>query len=200
LPRSLYDQYLQRQHYRHVGLDYGSRWISERFRTFTEEELRYVGPGGFVINVHQGRIAVAGADERGTLQGVVRYLEDHGMKFFEPHRIKVPDLRGDLLHELYLPDWPYFRGRQSAIASLPERFNPSGSSVSAPAAAANKEEIASADALAETIKNLARAGKTEAPTSVEEQAARSPLSRYTAARLFWDPTTDASRLIREFLE
>jgi len=36
VPRDLYDRYMQRQHYRHVGLDYGSRWISERFRTFTE--------------------------------------------------------------------------------------------------------------------------------------------------------------------
>jgi hypothetical protein len=32
------------------------------------------------------------------------------------------------------------------------------------------------------------------------EANQSPLSRYVAAKLFWDPFSDATRLIGEFIE
>jgi len=264
VPRDLYDQYMQRQHYKHVGLDYGSRWLSEGFRTFTEhravspvfailtdaecspaeqrtaqrlqahlermfgvrlpinpdgvgisrnsgnaillgkeacmaagrvslQELQHVGPQGFAINAYNRRIAVAGPDENGTRQGVVRYLEDHAVRLFASTHTEVPDMRGDMLHELYLLDWPYFRGCpvQSVwqpTTEITAAKNPDSTSVAA------------AGELALAIKNLARAGRTEIPPSLLEQADQSPLSRYVATKLLWDPFADATRLIGGFAE
>ena len=39
VPRDRYDELMQRQHYKHVGLDYGSKFLHERFRTFTEHRV-----------------------------------------------------------------------------------------------------------------------------------------------------------------
>ncbi|MCM8769956.1 MAG: DUF4838 domain-containing protein [Candidatus Omnitrophica bacterium] len=73
----------------------------------TEEELKYVGPEGFVIRAHQGVVVVAGSTEKATAYGVARYLEDHGAKFFQPGvKEKLPNLSAGFLHELYLLDWP----------------------------------------------------------------------------------------------
>jgi hypothetical protein len=270
LPRGLYDQYLQRQRYKHVGLDYGSRWISERFRTFTEhrtvtpifaivvsnpstsavrlaaeglqdclekmfevrlpirsgeaapgdwadnaillgrqacltagriseDELRYVGPGGFVINAYQGRIAIAGPDDVGTRAGVLRYLEDHGARFYEPQRIVLPDHRSGFLHELYLPDWPYFGAQSGELTRLqdgPPAMNPAA--VSRTGGPPTPSDIAAAEKLAAAIKDAARAAHNALPQAVLEDARRSPICRYVAGKLVWDPTADASRLIREF--
>ena len=69
--RSLYDQYLQRQRYKHVGLDYGSRWISERFRTFTEH--RIVSPMFTIVVSNPATPAEQLAAER---------LQDHLEKMF----------------------------------------------------------------------------------------------------------------------
>lgn len=282
VPRELYDKYMQRGRYKHVGLDYGSRWINERFRTFTEhravspifsiviapngspaersaaanlqeclekmfalrlpvcteeaktlarlgnaivlgrqaclaagrvtrEELQYVGPGGLLINAHQGRIAIAGPDDCGTASGALRYLEDHGARFCSPERTRIPDRRNDFLHELYLADWPYFR-EQFADLALPGtgRWLESGPRAAAtPAArgagatwvsASKASELLVAKALAETIKDCARTGGKELPPSVAAQASRSPLCRYVAGRLLHDPWADAARLIREFTD
>jgi len=262
LPRDQYDQYLQRQHFKHVGLDYGFRWINERFRTFTEHravtpifailtapepsraereaaenlqthlhkafgvrlpvnpegleagrttgnvillgkgaclagarvketELKHIGPEGSVINAHNGRIAIAGADDSGTAYGIVRYLEDHRLRFFGPDRSTVPDLRKDLLHELYLLDWPYFKERPIRGGWQLKTSHPSK-----PADAPGT--VADAQALAEAIKNVARAGKGTLPPSLVKEANSSTLLRYVAANLAWDPFMDASRLIRRF--
>jgi hypothetical protein len=59
---------------------------------------------------------------------------------------------------------------------------------------------AAAGELALAIKDLARAGLTEIPPSLLERANQSPLSRYVAAKLLWDPFADATRLIGEFQE
>jgi hypothetical protein len=271
VPRSLYDQYLQRQRYKHVGLDYGSRWISERFRTFTEhravspifaiavgnppsateqlaaehlrdhlrkvfgvqlplraagasagswadnaillgrqacmtagriadDELRYAGPGGFVINAHHGRIAIAGADDDGSLAGVLRYLEDHGARFYEPQPVQLPDCPGEFLHELYLADWPHFRSAAAALAWRPE-----GRALTKPAAASRKDDapptpadIAAVEKLAEAIKDAARTTQNVLPESVRQDARSSPLAGYVARKLVWDPTADTRRLIRDF--
>jgi len=271
VPRSLYDQYLQRQRYKHVGLDYGSRWISERFRTFTEhravtpifsiavsnptaaserraaehlqiclekmlgvrlpvrsadaapgdwadnaillgrqacltsgritdDELRYVGPGGFVINAYQGRIAIAGPDDAGTTAGVLRYLEDHGAQFFEPQRIALPNYRTGYLHELYLPDWPHFRAESAELAILQD-----GLAAATPAAtraqsvgSPTSSEIAATEKLAAAVKDVARSDGTTLPASLLPDARHSPISRYVARQLVWDPTADTPRLIRDF--
>jgi hypothetical protein len=270
LPRTLYDQYLQRQRYKHVGLDYGARWISERFRTFTahravspiftilvapdaspaerqaaellqralelshgirlpvqsaddrvasgngnailigrqlcvqagrvtEDELRYVGPGGFVINVTHGRIALAGADDAGTTQGVIRYLEDHGLRFFEPERVTLPDRRDDFLHELYLPDWPHFRPQFAQLAASSPVWLPGDPTrVARPPATPAAADIATARMVAQAIKHAARSGRQDLPELVLQSASRTSLSRFLAARLLWDPWADASHLIREF--
>ena len=264
VPRELYDQYMQRQHYRHVGLDYGSRWISEGFRTFTEhrtvtpvfsiaisigasasaeqrktaeqlqgfltqmfgvrlpiqpatapisrhtgnaillgeaacraaerireQELRHVGSEGFVINAHRGSIAIAGPNDDGTSEGVARYLEDHRVQFFADGRIAFPDLRDDFLHELYLLDWPCFRNRPvSGIWQMVEPSDP----VSRPASDSQE----ATRAMAEAIKNVARAGGNTLPPALGSEISRSPLSRHVAARLLWNPFADATRLIREF--
>ncbi|NLF71233.1 MAG: DUF4838 domain-containing protein [Candidatus Anammoximicrobium sp.] len=270
VPRTLYDQYLQRQRYKHVGLDYGSRWISERFRTFTEhravtpifaivvsdpatpaqrhtaehlqtclektfgvrlpvrsaeaaagdwadnailldrqacvasgrisdDELRYVGPGGFLINAHQGRIAIAGPNDAGTMAGVLRYLEDHGARFFEPQRTVLPDHRSEFLHELYLPDWPHFRAESAELALWQDR--PAATAPAAalpPIQAPTPPDVAAAEKLAAAIKDVARSAGNALPPSLLQDARRSPLSRYVARRLVWAPTADATRLIREF--
>jgi len=264
VPRDLYDRYMQRQHYRHVGLDYGSRWISERFRTFTEhrtvtpifailteasappgeleaarnlqglldrifgvrlpinpravtvdrstgnaillgkqvclaagrvkgQELRHVGPEGFVIHACQGRVAIAGSCENGTRQGAARYLEDHGVRIFERGRVKVPDLSNDFLHELYLLDWPFFRGRP--IQGVWQLVEPTGS-----AAAPESDSATAARELVEAIKNVARTGTDTLPATIAAEIGRSPLSRYVGARLLWDPFADATQLVRQFQE
>jgi hypothetical protein len=262
VPRDLYDQYMQRQHYRHVGLDYGSRWIGEGFRTFTEhravspvfailtgpnpsdrqqdmaatlqgyleemygvrlpvnpdgsaagassgnvillgpeaclaagrmdeKELQHVGPRGFVINAHQGRIAIAGPDDEGTTSGAIRYLEDHGVRFYEPSLIRVPDLSEDILHELYLLDRPYFRDRAVRVRWRRDRQEDATGVAEADARLA-------AHALAAAIKDIARSGRRQLPPSLSAEAGQSPLARYVAAKLLWDPFADATRLIREF--
>jgi len=263
VPRELYDEYMQRQRYRHVGLDYGSRWISERFRTFTEhravspifailtgaeaspaemeaaenlrdylekifgvrlpvnpggltpgqhtgnaivlgkgacmaaervteKEIRHVGAEGFVINAHNGRVAIAGSDDSGTGYGVARYLEDHKVSFFAADRAKVPDLSADFLHELYVLDWPCFKDRPIHGGwQIKTRLGA--------AQAADKDSVESARELAEAIKDIARAGGEIIPDPLAKQLDSSDLSRYLAAKLLWDPFTDASRLIREFV-
>jgi hypothetical protein len=156
-----------------------------------EKELRHVGPGGFVINAHNGRIAIAGADEDGTTDGVIRYLEDHGVRFWQPSRICVPDLSRDLLHELYLLDWPYFRQR-------PIRLGWRHDGQAEAARNGDNGAIVAAHDLASKIKDIARSGSKELPPSLSAEANRSPLSRYVAAKLLWDPYADATRLIRQF--
>ncbi len=264
VPRELYDQYMQRQHYKHVGMDYGSRWMSEGFRTFTEhrcvspifailtgpnpsqqqqdlatalqghlekvfrvrlpinpngsaltectgnvillgreacsaagrvdeKELRHVGSGGFVINAHDGRIAIAGPDDDGTIDGAIRYLEDHGVRFWQPSRICTPDLSGGLLHELYLLDWPIFRQRSV-------RLDWRHGGEAGAAHAADKKTIVAARESASKIKDIARSDGDKLPPSLSVEANRSPLSRFVAAKLLWDPYADATRLIREFTE
>jgi hypothetical protein len=54
--------------------------------------------------------------------------------------------------------------------------------------------------LARAIKDVARSGHRELPSSLLAEADRSPLSRYVAAKLLADPFADATRLIREFSE
>jgi len=262
VPRELYDQYMQRQHYKHVGMDYGSRWISEGFRTFTEhravspvlailtgpnaserqldtasvlqghlkkmagvrlpinpsglavtkdtgnviligreaclasgcvdeKELVHVGPGGFVINAHNGRIAIAGPDDNGTVDGAIRYLEDYGARFWQPSRLSTPDLSNGLLHELYLLDWPFFRQRSVRLD-----WRRGGRTVRA----VGNESIVAAHELASKIKDIARSGNGKLPPSLSAEADQSPLSRHVAAKLLWDPYLDATRLIREFTE
>ena len=264
VPRNLYGKYMQRQHYKHVGMDYGSRWISERFRTFTEhravspvfailtakdatplvreaaqimrdclgrrfgvklpinpkgvvagpdtgnvimlgrdpcvgaglvqeEELKHVGPEGFVINAHNGRIAIAGPDDRGTAYGVARYLEDHGVRFFLPVSPTAPGSEDKLLHELYLLDWPHFRERR-----IHGGWELMTQSKGEPATDAT--DVVAARTLSGAIKDAARAGKKQVSDALIQDASRSALSRYVAAKLLWDPFADSTRLVREFQE
>ncbi|MFQ5808514.1 MAG: DUF4838 domain-containing protein, partial [Armatimonadota bacterium] len=262
VPRERYDELMQRQHYKHVGLDYGWKYLKEGFRTFTEHravspiygivisskagrieraaadelqrllakatgvtlpinpanvraeasvgnvillgeaakaaglvtdmELKYVGREGFVINAHNGRIAIAGPDAAGTAHGVARYLEDHGVRFYTPAAPQTRALRRGLLHELYTLERPFFKQRPVAggwqlMAQRPARGGGGGGG-----------DAEAAAALAESIKDAARRGDRTVPRSLIADAEKSPLSRYVAAKLLWDPFDDATRMIREF--
>jgi len=256
---------MQRQNFKHPGLDYHSKHLREAFRTFTEHravspiyailtsanaeaveldaarelqrhleqvtgvklpinpaglaagpdvgnaillgdaalaagrvtqlELDYVGSEGFVINAHQGRIAIAGRNARSTAYGVARYMEDHGVLFPAPGIMATRDLTRGMLHELYLPDRPFFKNR--AIAGGWRLMTESK------AAAAVKTEpvdVPAIERIAESIKDAARAGRREVAADVLKSAEASAATRYVAARLLWDPMLDTTRLIREFSE
>ncbi|MBM4047642.1 MAG: DUF4838 domain-containing protein, partial [Planctomycetes bacterium] len=156
-----------------------------------DEELKYVGAGGFVAHAWQGRIALAGPDAAGTAAGVARYLEDHGVRFFAPGLVRVADMKDDFLHELYVLDPPWFSPRpdwdlwwMSETVTAAARLSPS--------------DAPHALRLAEAIKNLARAGQRELPAPLLQDAQVSPLSRHVATRLLRDPFADSARMIREF--
>lgn len=146
-----------------------------------------------MINAHDGRIAIAGPDDDGTIDGAIRYLEDHGVRFWQPSRICTPDLSGGLLHELYLLDWPIFRQRSV-------RLDWRHGGEAGAAHAADKKTIVAARESASKIKDIARSDGDKLPPSLSVEANRSPLSRFVAAKLLWDPYADATRLIREFTE
>ncbi|MEX0775409.1 MAG: DUF4838 domain-containing protein [Phycisphaeraceae bacterium] len=160
----------------------------------TEQELKHVGSEGFVIRAQHGRIVIAGASDQSTAFGVARYLEDHGVRFFQPGvREVVPDQRAGFLHELYLLDWPYFArhglgGGWKLYSSAP---------MPSDVRQTRSTDAASAVALGDTIKDCARHDRG-IPAEVLAQAAASPLHRYVAAKLLWDPYLDTSRLIKEF--
>jgi hypothetical protein len=115
------------------------------------------------------------------------------VRLFASDRIRIPDMQSDMLHELYLLDWPYFDECpvQTLWAPTAERMR---------AKDADSTSVAAAEELALTIKDLARAGREEVPPSLLKRASQSPLAQYTAVRLLWDPYTDATRLIRQFRE
>jgi hypothetical protein len=159
----------------------------------SQQELQHVGQEGLAINAYHGRIAIAGADDRATQQGAVRYLEDHAVRLFASSRIEIPDRRGDMLHELYLLDWPYFRG-----CPLRRLWPPTTEKTAAKRT--QGRSVAPARELAQAIKELARAGHTEVPPALSARAEQSPLLHYVAAQLLWDPFADSTRLIREFTD
>jgi hypothetical protein len=111
----------------------------------------------------------------------------------------LAECRGEFLHELYLPDWPHFRAEARELAQCQE-----GLAAASPTAAAQPrsspvaDEFAAAVKLAAEIKNVARAHGDRLPPSLLQDAKRSPVSRYIANKLVWDPTADTSWLIREF--
>jgi len=161
----------------------------------TQKELKHVGAEGFVINAHKGRIAIAGPDDAGTAHGVVRYLEDLGVRFMGGEAAVAVELEAPFLHELYLLDWPYFKNRPIAGGrNLKTQLPASRDSLTA------NMDAAAAARVAEAIKNLARAGKVEMPRELVVDASSSALCRYVAANLLWDPFADATRLIRQFRE
>ena len=262
VPRERYDELMQRQQYKHVGLDYGSKHLHEGFRTFTEHravspiygivtsvnaepaeleaarelqrllakgagvtlpvqplrpparpdanvivlgeaaraarrvtdmELAYVGPEGFVINAHNGGIAIAGPDAAGTAHGVARYLEDHGVRFYRPEAPHTRPLRRGMLHELYTLERPFFKQRPVTGGWQLKAQGPAGRE-----SPAGRPDAAAVGKLAEAIKDAARRGEDSVPRSVIADAERSALSRYVAAKLLWDPFADATRMVREF--
>ena len=185
-----------------VGPDMGNAIIIGRKAALdvgrvTQAELDHVGSEGFVIRARDGRIVIAGADDPGTRYGVVRYLEDLGLRFPVPGaRETVLDRRGRFLHELVLFDSPFFKQRpvpggaflmvQGAVKAWP------------PAGPANEATVVAAQRLAEAIKDCGRAGKSELPEHVLQAAQDSPLAAYVASKLLWDPFVDTTRLMREF--
>jgi hypothetical protein len=63
---------------------------------------------------------------------------------------------------------------------------------------ADVSAVATAQKLAEAIKDCGRAGKTQVPESTLAAAKDSPLAAYVAAGLLWNPMADTTRLVREF--
>ena len=164
-----------------------------------EDELAFAGPEGFVVRAKDGRIALAGNGPDGTLYAVARYLEDHGARFAIPEVTEyLPDRRDAFLHELFLIDWPFFASRPVPCGSLLTSEGQAKSwDVAAPAGARETER---AHALGDAIKDQVRDGATALPAALLDEAARSPLNCYVAAKLVWDPFADTTRLVREFRE
>jgi hypothetical protein len=264
VPEELFDKFMQRQKYSHPGLDHGSKYLHEGFRTFTEhravspifailtigadeveqkvaqglqhylaemfgvylpidptglrsetnmgnaifvgkeaclasgwvqqKELDYVGAGGFVVHAWQGRIALAGADVKGTSAAAGRYLEDYFARFYAPGMVQTPDLKADLLHELYVLDQPWFADRPQWEQSW---FETNAEAADLP----TERDIERARQIAEAIKNLARSGMREVPPEILKEGERtgsSILSRYIVNHLLRNPFADVTRMIREF--
>ena len=159
----------------------------------TKLELDYVGPEGFVINAWQGRIAIAGQGERGTARGVARYLEDHGARFYRPLSPRGIDPVKGMLHELYVPEKPWFGDRPVAGGWMLRTDRP-----------AERIDVLIGDRaevmrMAEAIKDAAREDGKAVPESALAPAGKSALGRYVAAKLLWDPMADATRMVREFV-
>jgi hypothetical protein len=159
----------------------------------TPKELEYVGPEGFVLRAHNGRAAIAGQTATGTLYGLARYLEDHGARFFAPALSEAPpELKDGLLHEVIDFDRPYFVRRPisgSWRLRCPTREKRLEAGVN--------DNPDDAMALARRIKTVAKA-KGEITPEMVRAAEASPLNRYVAAKLLWDPFLDASRLIEDY--
>lgn len=161
----------------------------------TAEELQHVGPEGFVLRAKDGRVAIAGPTDAGALYGLARYLEDHGVRFFEPdRRERVPRNRDTFLHELVDFDRPFFAGR-----GLPGgwKLRCTGAETGAMPDAAGRADRASVIALANAIKDAAR-GRADLRANMRDRATASPLHLYVATRLLWDPFQDPSRMIEEY--
>jgi hypothetical protein len=163
-------------------------------RRVTEEELAYVGPGGFAINAWQGRVAIAGTDAAGNAAAVERYIEDHFARLFAPAVEAFTDLRTEWLHELYTLDKPWFVDGPARQRRREHEEGPPGRS--SPTA----EEVAAATRIAHALKDLARADQHQIPVELIEQAEASALSRTVAGRLARNPCLDATRIIREYCD
>lgn len=157
----------------------------------TQQELKHAGEEGFVLRAHQGLVVIAGSSPEATGYGVARYLEDHGVRFFQPEiREKIPDLASSFLHELYLIDWP----------SLPRGDFPGGWQLGCPLPYENPVEVegkVDVEELAEEIKECSRQ-KKPVPEEILKQGRLSALGRYVVAKLLWNPFADTTRLVREF--
>ena len=159
----------------------------------TEEELTYAGKGGFVLRARRGRVALAGTNDAATRWCLGRYLENHGVRFFEPGRREVvPRMPGGFLREALDVDRPYFANRP-----IPGGWKLATSWPAGAGAADGRNDRASALALAGEIQHAARTGRA-LTAKTGQAAARSPLNRYVAAKLTWNPFLDATRLIEEF--
>jgi len=161
----------------------------------TEAEFRRVGAEGFVLRSRLGRIAIAGADDPGTLYGVSSFLQEQGVRFCGPGEPEqVADYQEDgFLHETYLLDWPWFKDRPVPGGW---RLRTQGGDQTPPAQQATTDPD-SVRRLAAAIKDCAR-HQEPVPQTVLADAGRSRLSTYVAARLLWDPFLDTSRLIEAF--
>ena len=162
-------------------------------RLVTQRELTYVGEEGYAIRSRNGRIAVAGATGQGTLFGVARFLEHHGVNFCGPGmREAIPDLSDGYLHEIYILDRPYFAHRPvpGGWQLGCQRSAKSWDSVGAP-------DVRSVETMAAAIQDCARA-KQEVPEGIVKLSASSPLHCYVAAKLLWNPFLDTTRLIQGF--
>jgi hypothetical protein len=162
----------------------------------TQKELDYVGPDGFVVRAHQGRIVLAGGSPGSAGFPLARYLEDHGVHFSMPGvKETVPDLKGTCLHELYIPDHPYFKNRP--VAGGWKLMTRVAAKAGETPARSTPATLAAAERIADAIKDCARRNK-EIPAALADKANATALGRYVAAKLLWDPFQDTSALIKQF--
>lgn len=153
-------------------------------RLIDQPSLDRAGAEGFVIRARDGRVAIAGLTPRGTRRGIVRYLEDQGVRFPRPGAVEgVSGARSRLLHELHTIDWPVFA-------------DPDLSCPSKAGAPADGAVLARLRALALEVKDAARRGDRDLPPSLKRAAAADPVSCDVISRLMWNPMADTSRLIR----
>jgi len=161
----------------------------------SEAELKELaGEHGFMLRAKDGAVAVAGNNPAGTAQGIVRYLEAQGVRFFSPGRVEVvPERRGGFLEETVCFDRPWFAeaagtGYWKLKGCLPL---PNGRE-------SLRSDPAEVHKLAERIKDLARAGRP-VTDDVRAAAQASALARYVAAELLWNPFANTTYLVSDFL-
>jgi hypothetical protein len=167
------------------------------FGIVDERDLEHVGKLGFVIRARDGRVALAGNSPEGTLQAVLRYLEDHGARIGVPGILEhLPVRENTFLHEMLLLDFPFFEDRVPC-----ESYSKAGSDRNSPSPRRHSADEASrARTLSELIKSEARrlAAKSE-----PRRLALKPDSLFTcvvASRLLWNPFLDTSQVIRDYSE
>jgi hypothetical protein len=148
------------------------------------------------VRAHQGRIVFAGGKPGIAGFAAARYLEDHGACFSMPGvKETIPDLKMTCLHELYLPDHPYFKKRPVAGGwrLMTNVAAKAGETPAKPTPAM----LAAAEQIADAIKDCARRNE-EIPAALADKANATALGRYVAAKLLWDPFQDTSALIKQF--
>jgi len=92
-----------------------------------DQDIDAVTPGGHVVHVRAGMVAIAGSDGWATLYGAVAFLERLGARFFLGHpfsgRNPVPDLTGRGIPSFTISDRPVFPFRNGREVLLRETLN-----------------------------------------------------------------------------
>ena len=79
-----------------------------------EKELAAVAPDGYVVKVQDGRAAVCGARDVGTIYGAYALLRKVGCRFYAPNCEIVPEVAALAIPDCALADKPFYEFRNVA--------------------------------------------------------------------------------------